>query len=324
MKAILCHDLDGPGALDLADVARPVAGPGEVAIDVRAVGLNFADTLMLRGKYQFRPPLPFSPGGEVAGRVSAVGEGVRGISIGQRVMAYVGWNGCREVAIARAEAVVPLPDEISDELAAGLTVTYGTAMHGLANRGELKPGETLAVLGAAGGAGLAGVEIGKCLGARVIAVASSAQKLEICAAHGADALIDYTSEDLRTALRQLGGESGIDLVYDCVGGAHAEMALRELAWGGRFLVIGFASGEIPSIALNLTLLKGCDIRGVFWSRFAEREPDLQRDNMRKVLDWCVSGRLRPRVGRVMPMAEAADALRLMENRQVTGKIILRL
>ncbi len=324
MKAILCHALDGPGALAHAAIAPPVPGEGEVAIAVSAVGLNFADTLMLRGKYQFRPPLPFSPGGEVAGRVAALGAGVSGIETGQRVMAYVGWNGCREVALARAEAVVPLPDDVSDELAAGLTITYGTAMHGLKNRGELRPGETVAVLGAAGGAGLAGVEIGKCLGARVIAVASSAQKLEICAAHGADGLIDYSREDLRAALKRFGGEHGIDLVYDCVGGENAEPALRELAWGGRFMVIGFASGEIPRIALNLTLLKGCDIRGVFWSRFASLEPAGQRDNMRQVLDWCVSGRLRPRVSQVMPMADAADALRLIENRQATGKIILRL
>ncbi len=253
MKAALCKRLDGPGALVVEDIAAPVPGPGEALIAVKAAGLNFFDTLITRGRYQAKPELPFSPGAEIAGVVEQVGPGVAGIGAGDRVMAYIGWGGAREKVVAKADMLVPIPPGVSDEIAAGVSVTYGTAIHGLKDRAKLEPGETLAVLGAAGGAGLAAVEIGKLMGARVIAVASSDDKLAVCRAHGADELLNYAETDLKTGLRALTGDLGVDVVYDCVGGKDSEAALRAIAWQGRFLVVGFASGEIPKIVLNLLL-----------------------------------------------------------------------
>lgn len=323
MKAVICHVLGAPEQLALSDIPEPEPGEGEVLIRVRAAALNFFDTLIIRGKYQHKPDLPFSPGGEVAGEIERLGPGVEGLEIGARVMAHLGWNGCREKTVARASAVVPVPPEVNDEIASGVTITYGTAIHGLNDRGRLQAGETVAVLGASGGAGLAAVEIAKALGARVIAVASSPEKLAVCRAHGADNLIDYSTGDLRDLLKGASGGRGVDIVYDCVGGAQTERALRALAWGGRLLVIGFASGEIPSIPLNLPLLKGCDIVGVMFGRFAAQSPGAHRANMAQVLNWCAGGALQPHVQEAVPLARTADALKRIEARQAVGKIVVR-
>jgi len=323
MKAALCHALCGPEDLVVADIADPEPGEGEIVIRVRAAALNFFDTLIIRGKYQHKPDLPFSPGGEIAGEVERLGPGVSGFGIGQRVMAHVRWNGCREKTLAQASATVPVPDEVSDEVAAGVTITYGTALHGLKDRGRIAPGETVAILGASGGAGLAAVEIARALGARVIAIASSPEKLEVCKAHGADDLVDYSTGDLRDLLKDVTGGRGVDIVYDCVGGAHTERALRALDWDGQLLVVGFASGEVPNIPLNLPLLKGCSIVGVMFGGFAEKFPDAHRANMQQLLQWCADGRLRPHVQEVFPLAETARALKLIEDRKAVGKIVVR-
>jgi len=323
MKAIVCHALGGPDDLALADIPAPEPGNGEVLIRVRAAALNFFDTLIIRGTYQHKPEPPFSPGGEVAGEVERLGPGVTGLAPGQRVMAHVGWNGCRDLTVATADSVVPVPPEVSDDVAAGVTITYGTAMHGLKDRGRVAPGETVAVLGASGGAGLAAVEIAKAFGARVIAVASSAEKLAVCQAHGADDLVDYSTGDLRDQLKAATGGRGVDIVYDCVGGSQTERALRALAWDGRLLVVGFASGEIPEIPLNLLLLKGCAASGVFFGRFAALFPEAQRRNMREVLQWCADGTLKPHVQDVLPLSETIRALKLIEAREAVGKIVVR-
>jgi NADPH:quinone reductase len=323
MKAILCRSLGGAGSLVLEDIPTPEPQSGEVLIRVRAAALNFLDTLILRGKYQFKPDLPFSPGSEVAGVVERLGDGVSGLAPGDRVMGYARFNGCREYVALPAKGLLKIPDRVSDEAAAGLTVTYGTAIHGLKDRGRLKAGETLAVLGASGGAGLAAVEIGKALGARVIACASSAEKLAICQQHGADALLNYDSEELKDALRALTDGAGSDVVYDCVGDRYAEPALRSIAWAGRYLVVGFAAGEIPRIPLNLLLLKGCDMAGVFFGRFTELEPDAHAANMRQVLAWCEDGTLRPHIGKVFPLEATAQAVAMLEERKAVGKIIVR-
>jgi NADPH:quinone reductase len=324
MKAALCKRLDGPEGLVIEDIAAPVPGPGEVLIAVKAAGLNFFDTLITRGRYQVRPELPFSPSAEIAGVVSQIGPGVAGIGIGDRVMAYIGWGGAREQVVTSADTLVPIPDGVSDEVAAGVSVTYGTAIHALKDRARLKPAETVAVLGAAGGAGLAAVEIAKLMGARVIAVASSADKLAVCKEHGADELLDYVATSLKTSLRALTGEAGVDVVYDCVGGEASEAALRALAWQGRFLVVGFASGEIPRIALNLLLLKGADAVGVFWSEAVRRDPQGHRANMVQVLDWVAKGKLAPRIHATYPLAQIGAAIGVIEARQAVGKVVLTL
>lgn len=324
MKAALCKSYDGPDAIAIADIAVPEPGPGEVLVRVKAAGLNFLDTLITRGKYQMKPVPPFSPAAEVAGVVERLGPGSSGFSVGQRVCAYLGWGGAREQVVAKAAALVPVPDGVGDELAAGLSVTYGTAIHGLRDRGGLRAGETVAILGASGGAGLAAVEIARLMGARVIAAASSPEKLAVCRERGADLLLDYAQADLKAGLRDLTGGAGPDVVYDCVGGDHAEAALRAMAWGGRFLVIGFAAGQIPRIPLNLVLLKNCDIRGVVWGEVAVRDPAGQRRNMEEILGWVAAGKLAPHIHAVVPLADIADAIRLIEQRKVTGKIVVRM
>jgi NADPH2:quinone reductase len=323
MKAILCHSTGGPAALVMGDIPEPVPGAGEVAIRVHAAALNFFDTLLTRGKYQNKPDFPFSPGGEVAGTVLATGAGVTGLSAGQRVLAYTGVNGCREIAVASAAEVLPVPDGVSDEAAAGLTITYGTAIHGLADRAGLRAGETVAVLGASGGAGLAAIEIAKLMGARVIAAASSAEKLAVCTAHGADEVIDYAAEDLKERLRALTGGNGADVIYDCVGGPYAEPALRSTAWEGRYLVVGFAAGEIPRIPLNLVLLKGAALVGVSFGRFSKMAPERKRAHIAQVLGWCAEGRLKPHIHSIVPLEGVAAALELLEARKTVGKIIVR-
>lgn len=322
MKAALCKSLDGPAALVIEDVASPQPGPGEVLIAVKAAALNFFDTLITRGKYQSKPELPFSPSAEVAGVVKALGAGVSGLQIGDRVAAYIGWGGARQEVIAKAEAVIPVPDGVSDVVAAGVSVTYGTAVHGLKDRAKLQAGETVAVLGAAGGAGLAAVEIAKLMGARVIAVASSEEKLAITKEHGADEAVNYAGGDLKEGLRALTGGKGVDVVYDCVGGESSEQALRACAWQGRFLVIGFASGDIPKIPLNLLLVKGCDAIGVFWGEAVKRDPAGHRANMRQVLDWVAAGKLSPRVHGTFALDDIRDALAVIEKREAVGKVVL--
>jgi NADPH2:quinone reductase len=322
MRVAQISEFGGREALRLEEAAEPAPGPGEVLIRVTAVGLNFSDTLILRNKYQVTPSLPFSPGSEVAGSIEGMGAGVTAFKVGQRIVAVTGGNGCREMVVTGASNAVAIPDGVSDEAAAALPITYGTALHGLKDRGRLQPGETVAVLGASGGAGLAAVEIAKLMGARIIAVASSEDKLALARKHGADEGIDYTAEDLKTRLKALTGSKGVDVLYDPVGGDYAEAALRAMAWDGRYLVVGFASGTIPRLPLNLVFLKGCAIIGVFWPGFVEREPERHRANMVELLDWCKRGLIAPHIHARFPLGETAAALALIENRKVTGKVIV--
>jgi NADPH2:quinone reductase len=248
---------------------------------------------------------------------------VEGLSVGQRVLAYIGYNGCREEAIAPARRVVPLPDGISDEAAASIPIAYGTALHGLEDRGHLWPGQTVLVLGATGGAGLAAVEVAACLNAEVVAAGTSDEKLKICAERGAAQLLNLTGIDVKEAVRALNGGKGPDLIYDCIGGPYAEPALRGIGWGGRYLVVGFAAGDIPKIPLNLVLLKGCEIAGVFWGRHVASNLPGFRDQMTRLIQWCVEGKIRPHIDRVFSLAETADALRAMEGRQIKGKVVVK-
>ena len=323
MRAVLCKRLDGPEALVIEDVPAAEPGPGEIAVTVRVAALNFFDTLITRGKYQHKPELPFSPAGEIAGVVARVGEGVSGFLPGDRVAAYLGWGGARDEVIVTTEAAIPIPSGVADEVAAGVPITYGTAIHGLKDRANVQPNEWVAVTGAAGGAGLAAIEIAKVMGARVIAVASSEEKLAICRAHGADAVIDYGKEDLKQALRERTGGAGVDVVYDCVGGDAAEPALRALRWNGRFLVVGFASGDIPKFPLNLLLVKGVSVMGVFWGEAVKRDPAGHRANMEFVLRAVADGRLRPRVHGTYPLERIAEAIGVLERREATGKVVVR-
>jgi NADPH:quinone reductase len=323
MKAALCKSLDGPSAIEIVELDMPRASAGEVIIRVRMAALNHFDTLITRGKYQHKPELPFSPAGEVAGVVAEVGEDVEGFKPSQRVMAYLGWGGAREFVAVQASAAVPVPESVSDEAASGVSITYGTAIHGLKDRGRLKAGETVAVLGASGGAGLAAIEIAKRMGARVIAAASSPDKLEICRAHGADVLINYDAGDLKAALREATGGSGPEIIYDCVGGCYAEPALRALTWQGRYLVIGFATGEIPKFPLNLLLVKGVEVTGVFWGEAVRRDPASHRANMKDVLGWVAAGELQPRIHAVYPLDQISEAILVLDRREAVGKVVVR-
>jgi NADPH:quinone reductase len=323
MKAIVCKSLEGPDSLEMADLPAPTPGEGEVAIAVSAVSLNFFDTLMVRGKYQFRPELPFSPGGEVAGTVLRIGPGVDGLTVGQRVIASTGANGCREETLAKAADVIPVPEGVTDEVAAAIPIAYGTALHGLEDRGHLKSGQTVLILGATGGTGLAAVEVAVRLGANAVAAGSSDAKLQVCAERGAKELLNLTGADLKEVFRAVNGGKGPDVIYDCIGGAYAEPALRSIAWGGRYLVIGFAAGEIPKIPLNLLLLKGCELVGVFWGRHTKLNPAVYREQVSRLLRWGAEGSIRPHIDRVFPLEETADALRMMESRQIKGKIIIK-
>jgi NADPH2:quinone reductase len=322
MRAVRCHTLTGPADLRVDDLSDPEPGPGEVLLDVRAAGVNFPDVLLSRGKYQFKPDLPFIPGGEAAGVVAAVGPGVTDLAPGDRVATTVIHGAFAERVVVPAAVVIKIPDAVAFEVAAATMVTYGTTMHALADRADIQAGETLLVLGAAGGVGIAAVELGKLLGARVIAAASTPDKLAFCRDHGADATIDYTREDLKERAKQLTRGDGVDVVYDPVGGAFAEPALRAIAWAGRYLVVGFASGEIPKIPLNLVLLKGCQIVGVFWGVFVARDAARHRANMTRVLDAVAAGTLRPHVEATLPFDRAGEALARLERREVLGKLVL--
>ncbi|MHB2165502.1 NADPH:quinone oxidoreductase family protein [Alsobacter sp. R-9] len=323
MRAVLCRAFGPPESLVVEDVPEPSAGPGQAVVAVSAAALNFFDSLIIQNRYQFKPDLPFSPAAEFAGRVMAVGDGVDPAWIGRRVAAYVGWGACREKIAVDVAKLVPIPDGLSDDVAAGLMVTYGTSLHALKDRARLQPGETLAILGAAGGVGLAAVEIGRLMGARVIACASSADKLAVAKAHGADDLLDYGQADLKDGLRTLTGGLGVDVVYDPVGGSLAEAALRAIAWKGRFLVVGFAAGEIPKLPLNLVLLKGCDVLGVFWGAFAEKEPETHASNVRTLFDWAAAGAIGTGPVEVLPLERTGDGIRLIAERKALGKVVIR-
>jgi NADPH:quinone reductase len=322
MKALLCTRLGGPDDLEISDIADPSPGEGEVVVKVHAAALNFFDTLIIAGKYQTKPTLPFSPAAEFAGTVEQVGPGVTSLRAGQRVAGYVGYGAARERILAKAERLIPIPDALDFDRAAGLCVTYGTTLHALKDRARLKSGETLAILGASGGVGLAAVELGKLMGARVIACASSPEKIAFAQKHGADDGIDYGKDDLKEALRKLTDGKGADVIYDPVGGRYAEAALRSIAWQGRFLVVGFAAGDIPKIPLNLVLLKGCDVLGVFWGSFVQRDIEGHRANIRQLLDWAAAGKVSSHVHATYPLKDAASALKAIAARQVMGKVIL--
>ncbi|MBB4305162.1 NADPH2:quinone reductase [Rhodobium orientis] len=322
MKAVLCTEHGGEDHLVLADVDEPVAGPGEAVVRVHAAALNFFDTLIIRGKYQFKPELPFSPGGEMAGTVESVGEGVDRLKPGDRVVGYLGWGCCREKVVAPEDQLIVLPDGVDFETASGLIIIYGTTLHALEERASLQPDETLVVLGASGGVGQAAIELGKILGARVIACASSEDKLDFCRSLGADDLVNYADGDLKQRLKDLTDGAGVDVVYDPVGGDHAEQALRALTFGGRFLVIGFASGEIPKIPLNLVLLKGIDVRGVFWGEAVARDPDRHRESISRLLGMVADGALKPHIHATYLLDEVPEALSEIRERRVKGKVVI--
>jgi NADPH2:quinone reductase len=322
VKAVLCKAYGPPESLVVEDVPSPTPGPGDVIISAKAASVNFPDVLIIQNKYQVKPPLPFSPGSEVAGVVKTIGDGVEGVKSGDKVMAVTTYGAFAEEVKTPATRLVPIPDGMDYPTAAAFLLTYGTSEHALRDRGQLKAGETLLVLGAAGGVGIAAIEIGKALGARVIACASTEDKLAVCREHGADATVNYASEDLRERITDLTAGKGIDVVYDAVGGSYTEPALRSLAWRGRLLVVGFAAGEIPRIPLNLALLKGCSIVGVFWGDFARREPKLFAESVRRLGEWYREGKLKPHISATFPLDQAAEALKLMAARKVKGKVVL--
>lgn len=322
MKAILCRAFGPPESLVFEDVPAPQPGPGEVVIAMKAASVNFPDVLMIQNKYQVKPPLPFSPGAELAGIVKAVGDGVTAVRPGDRVLANTTYGAFAEEVLTTAHRVVPIPDDMDFTTAAALTLTYGTAYHALHDRGGLGAGETLLVLGAAGGVGLAAVEIGRALGARVMACASSDAKLAVCREHGATDAINSQTDDLRDRIRALTEGRGVDVVCDPVGGPSTEPALRSLAWRGRLLVVGFAAGEIPRIPLNLALLKGCSIVGVYYGEFARREPEPLARCLAQLTAWHRDGVIRPHVSQVLPLARAGDAIALLASRQATGKVVV--
>ncbi len=323
MKAIVCRQWGGPDRLRLEDVASPVLGPQQVRLRVHAAGLNFADTLMIAGTYQVRPEFPFTPGIEVAGEIVEIGAGVTTLGIGQRVFAYLRWGGgYAEEAIAPANAVVAIPDAMDWTVAGGFPVIYGTSHLALVHRAALQPGETLLVLGAAGGVGITAVEIGKQLGARVIAAAGGPEKVAVALAHGADAAIDYNRESIRDRVRELTGGVGADVVYDPVGGDAFDQALRAINFAGRILVIGFAGGRIQSVPANLVLVKHISIVGLVWGAQWMRDPALITGGLEETLGWWRQGRLTPRIGRSFPLAEAGAGLQALLSRQHAGKIVL--
>lgn len=323
MKALLCTHYGTPEELELADLPDPVPQAGEAVVRIKAAALNFFDTLIIQGKYQTKPAFPFSPSAEFAGTVESVGPGVTDFKAGDRVLGFTGYGAARETIAVPTTALTPIPAALDFDRAAGLCVTYGTTLYALKNRAHLAPGETLAVLGASGGTGLAAIEIGKLMGARVIACASSAEKLDFARRHGADDGIDYASENLKDGLRRVTNGKGADVIYDPVGGSYAEAALRGIAWEGRYLVIGFAAGDIPKVPFNLYLLKSANVLGVFWGAWTERDPDGHRANTAQLLTWAAEGRLSSHVHAVYPLSEAAAALKAIAERKVMGKVILR-
>lgn len=323
MTALLCEEHGPPEALKLrSDAPVPQPGPGEVLIKIHAAGLNFPDSLIIFDKYQFKPALPFAPGGELSGTIAALGEGVAGFALGDNVSALTNWGAFADYVVAKAASTTPIPEGVDLDVAAAITLAHGTSHHALKQRANLQPGETLLVLGASGGVGLAAVEIGKAMGARVIAAASTEEKLAIAKAHGADETINYTTADLKTAVKAL-APKGVDVIYDPVGDKLADPAFRTIGWGGRYLVIGFAGGEIPKLPLNLPLIKGASIVGVFWGDFVARTPDLHQQNMAELYAMLAEGRIKPLISARYPLAQGGEAIRAMMDRQVTGKVIVK-
>jgi len=322
MKAALCKEWGPPEGLRVEDVASPTPGPGEVLVEVHAAGVNFPDTLIIQKKYQFQPELPFSPGGEVAGIIKAVGDGVTCCQVGDRVVGGATWGGFAQEAIIKADRIVPIPDGMNFATASAYVLAYGTSLHALKDRAILRAGETLLVLGAAGGVGMAAVEIGKAMGARVIAAASSEDKLAFCRSKGADDTINYASEDLRERIKTLTGGAGPDVIYDPVGGGYTEAAFRSIGWGGRHLVVGFADGQVPKLPLNLPLLKGASIVGVFLGGFLRRDPETTREHLRDLIGLYESGQVKPTVVETYPLEDTPLALRAIMERRVKGKIVI--
>ncbi|WP_250464977.1 NADPH:quinone oxidoreductase family protein [Caballeronia sp. GAFFF2] len=322
MRAVRCNQHGLPDTLTVETLPDLHPEAGEIVIDVKAASVNFPDVLIIQNKYQFKPPLPFTPGAELAGIVREVGAGVMRVKPGMRVAAYTAQGAFAQQARARETDCVVLPDDVDLALAAAFTLAYGTSYHALVDRGALKSGETLLVLGAAGGVGVAAIQIGKILGARVIAAASSAEKLAFCREQGADEIIDYRNEDLRERVKALTHGQGPDVIFDPVGGAYAEPAFRSIGWRGRYLVVGFANGEIPKLPLNLALLKGASIVGVFWGDHMRREHAIADTEFATMVDWIKAGKLLPVVTKRYPLDATAQALDDMMNRRVTGKIVI--
>ncbi|MDV3442568.1 NADPH:quinone oxidoreductase family protein [Pseudomonas otitidis] len=322
MKAVLCKAFGPAETLVLEEVASPEPKKNEVLIDVHAAGVNFPDTLIIEGKYQFKPPFPFSPGGEAAGTVAAVGEKISHLKPGDRVMVLTGWGSFAEQVAVPGYNVMPIPKGIDFNSAAAFGMTYGTSMHALKQRANLQPGETLLVLGASGGVGLAAVEIGKAMGARVIAAASSDEKLEVAKAAGADLLINYSTSSLKEKVKELTGGQGADVIYDPVGGDLFDEAIRSIAWNGRLLVVGFASGRIPELPVNLALLKGAAVVGVFWGSFAQRQPQDNLANFQQLFAWHAEGKLKPLVSQTFPLKRAAEAINALGQRKAVGKVVV--
>jgi NADPH2:quinone reductase len=322
MRAVICSRLDGPAALSIGDMPRPALSPGQVRIAVKAAGLNFADTLIVKGLYQVKPPLPFTPGLECAGVVAEIAPGVTGVKQGDRVMATVPYGAFAEEVACDARALFPMPDALDFVTAAGFPVVYGSAHMGLDRRGALKPGETLLVLGAAGGLGLAAVELGKAMGATVIGAARDAARLEKVRAHGADHVIDYEAEDLRTRVKAITQDRGVDVAFDPVGGDIFDAALRCLGWEGRIVVAGFAAGRIPQIPANLLLVKNIAAIGVYWGAYRERDPAALRASFATLARWLAEGRLKPHVSLTFPLEQAPEAMEALLSRATTGKIVL--
>ncbi|MEB0092790.1 NADPH:quinone oxidoreductase family protein [Pseudomonas sp. CCI1.2] len=322
MKAVLCKAFGPAETLVLEDVASPEAKKNEIVLDVHAAGVNFPDTLIIEGKYQFKPPFPFSPGGEASGVISAVGEKVSHLKVGDRVMALTGWGSFAEQIAVAGYNVLPIPDAMDYITAAGFSMTYGTSIHALKQRANLQPGETLLVLGASGGVGLAAVEIGKAMGAKVIAAASSAEKLAVAKAAGADELINYSDTNLKDEIKRLTNGLGVDVIYDPVGGDLFDQAVRSIAWNGRLLVVGFASGRIPELPVNLALLKGASVVGVFWGSFAQRQPLDNAANFQQLFAWYAQGNLKPLVSQVYPLEKAGEAIDSLAQRKAVGKVVV--
>ncbi|MFT4854911.1 MAG: NADPH2:quinone reductase [Algoriphagus sp.] len=319
MKAILCEEFGLPKNLVLRDVLDPLLGPSQILIAVAACGVNFPDALIIQNKYQFKPELPFSPGGEVAGKVLSLGEGVTQFQVGQSVLALCGWGGFAEKVAVDIDRVFAMPPGLTLEIAATTLYTYGTSFHALKDRANLQPGETLLVLGAAGGVGLAAVELGNVMGAKVIAAASSDEKLALCREKGASETINYSTEDLKTRIKELTVGKGVDVIYDPVGGDYTEAALRGIAWKGRYLIVGFANGEIPKIPMNLPLLKGCAIMGVFWGQFSKLESSQNFQNIGQLVQWIKDGKIHQHISKQYSLSEAPDALQALLDRKMLGK-----
>jgi NADPH2:quinone reductase len=322
VKALQCVQHGLPETLQLNDIAVPEPGKNQVRIKVHAAGVNFPDVLIIQNLYQFKPPLPFSPGGEAAGVVDAVGEGITDLKVGDRVIAMIGNGAMAEYLIANRPQVIPMADDMPFDVASGFTMTYGTSHHALKQRANLQPGETVLVLGASGGVGLTAVELAKVMGAKVIAAASTDEKLALCKQYGADEVVNYSNDGWRDEIKRMTGGKGVDVVYDPVGDKYAEPAFRSIAWNGRYLVVGFAGGQIPSLPLNLPLIKGASIVGVFWGAFTAANPKLHQENMAELLRWYSEGKLKPHISKHFTLAKGAEAIRYLMDRKATGKVVI--